>query len=79
MSNLHVILGTGAIGRATAEELIRRRKSVRMVNRSGIMAEAPAGVEVVASDLSDPAKVHEVTQGAQVGLSGFPAELQPMA
>jgi nucleoside-diphosphate-sugar epimerase len=62
----HVVLGTGAIGRATAEELLRRGESVRMVNRSGRMDEVPAGVEVVASDLYDPANVREVTRGAQV-------------
>jgi nucleoside-diphosphate-sugar epimerase len=62
----HVIFGTGAIGRATAEELVRRGESVRMVNRSGKIDEAPTGVEVVASDLYDPAKVRELTRGAKV-------------
>lgn len=62
----HVVLGTGAIGRAVAEELIKRGELVRMVNRSGKMEEAPAGVEVVASDLYDPARVREVTRGAKV-------------
>ncbi|MBL8078587.1 MAG: NAD(P)H-binding protein [Anaerolineales bacterium] len=66
MSINHVILGTGAIGRAIAEELIKRGESVRMVNRSGTMEEAPAGAEVVASDLYNPAKVKEVTRGAKV-------------
>jgi nucleoside-diphosphate-sugar epimerase len=66
MSAKHVVLGTGAIGRATMEELVKRRESVRMVNRSGKMEEVPAGVEVVASDLYDPAKVREVTRDAQV-------------
>ncbi len=66
MSANHVVFGTGAIGRAIAEELIRRGESVRMVNRSGKMDEAPAEVEVVASDLYDPAKVREVTRGAKV-------------
>ena len=66
MSELHVILGTGAIGRATAEELVKRGKSVRMVNRSGRMEEAPAGVEVIASDLYEQANVWEVTRGAKV-------------
>jgi nucleoside-diphosphate-sugar epimerase len=66
MSAKHVILGTGAIGRAIAEELIRRGESVRMVNRSGKMDEVPPGVEVVASDLYDPAKVREMTSGAKV-------------
>ena len=62
----HVIFGTGAIGRAVAEELTRRCESVRMVNRSGKMDEAPAGVKVIASDLYDPANVREVTRGAKV-------------
>lgn len=66
MSVNHVVFGTGAIGRAVADELIRRGESVRMVNRSGRMDEVPAGVEVVASDLYDPAKVRDVTRGAKV-------------
>lgn len=66
MSTNHVVLGIGAIGRAIAEELVKRGESVRMVNRSGKMDEIPAGVELVASDLYDPAKVREVTRGAKV-------------
>lgn len=66
MSVNHVVLGTGAIGRAAMEELVKRGESVRMVNRSGKMDEVPAGVEVVAADLYDPTKVKEVTRGAKV-------------
>jgi nucleoside-diphosphate-sugar epimerase len=66
MSELHVVLGTGAIGRATTEELIKRGKTVRMVNRTGKMEEIPDGVEVVASDLYDPANVRKVARGAKV-------------
>jgi nucleoside-diphosphate-sugar epimerase len=66
MAAYHVVLGTGAIGRAIAEELVRRGESVRMVNRSGKMDEIPAGVEVVASDLYDQTRVREVTGGARV-------------
>ena len=62
----HVVLGTGAIGRAVAEELVRRGESVRMVNRSGKMDDVPAGVAVVASELYDQAEVKEVTRGAKV-------------
>lgn len=62
----HVILGTGAIGRAVSEELIKRGESVRMVNRSGKMVEAPAGVEIKVADLYDQAQVKEVTRGAKV-------------
>ena len=66
MTANHVILGTGAIGRATMEELVKRGESVRMINRSGKMNEIPAGVEVVTSDLYDPSRVREVTRGARV-------------
>src|SRR5574338_45590 len=66
MSANHVVFGSGAIGRAIAEELIERGESVRMVNRSGTMEEAPAGVELLASDLYDPARVREVARGAKV-------------
>lgn len=66
MSAAHVVLGTGAIGRAVMEELVRRGESVRMVNRSGRMDEVPAGVEVRTADLYDPAQVKEVTRGAKV-------------
>ncbi|MEO8354290.1 MAG: NAD(P)H-binding protein [Chloroflexota bacterium] len=62
----HVVFGTGAIGRAVAMELVSRGESVRMVNRSGRMDEAPAGVQVVASDLYNEVNVREVTRGARV-------------
>ena len=66
MTIKHVVLGTGAIGRAVAHELVERGERVRMVSRSGIMDEVPAKVEVVAADLYDPEKVREVTRGAKV-------------
>ena len=66
MSVEHVVLGTGPIGRAVAEELLRQSKRVRMVNRSGGMAEAPQGAEVVAADVRDAQAVREVSKGAQV-------------
>jgi nucleoside-diphosphate-sugar epimerase len=62
----HVVLGTGAIGRAIAEELISRGESVRMVNQSGRMDEAPAGVEVRATNLNHPENVRLVAEGARV-------------
>lgn len=66
MSQKHVVLGTGAIGRAIMAELARRGETVRMVNRSGELAEIPSGVEVHAANLYDPAQVREVTNGAKV-------------
>jgi len=62
----HVVFGTGAIGRAVVEELVKRGESVRVVNRSGRADEIPAGVEVVAADLFNPSQVREVTSGAKV-------------
>ena len=70
MTIKHVVLGTGAIGRAVMEELVKRGEAVRMVNRSSKMDEVSAGVEVVATDLYDQAKVKEVTRGAQVVYQG---------
>jgi nucleoside-diphosphate-sugar epimerase len=66
MSELHVVFGSGPLGRSVVEELVRRGKTVRVVSRSGKMAEAPQGVELVAADLYDPAAVREWTQGAAV-------------
>jgi nucleoside-diphosphate-sugar epimerase len=66
MTSNHVVFGTGAIGRAIMNELVRCGESVRMVNRSGRMDEVPAGVEVKAADLYDQAQVKEVTRGAKV-------------
>lgn len=66
MSANHVVFGTGAIGRAIVEELVKRGESVRVVNRSGQAEEIPAGVEVVATDLFNSSQVREVTSGAKV-------------
>lgn len=66
MTAKHVILGTGAVGRAIAEELVRGGQSVRMVNRSGQLAEAPQGIEIKAANLYDAEEVREITRGAQV-------------
>lgn len=66
MSVNYVVLGTGAIGRAIMEELVKRGESVRMVNRSGRMDELPNGVDVTACDLYDSNQVKEKTRGAKV-------------
>ena len=66
MSDLHVIFGNGAIGRAIANELIRRKKQVRVVNRTGNMLNPPAGIELVAADLYHPDEVRSVTKDAVV-------------
>lgn len=61
-----VVLGSGPVGRSIAETLSARGEAVRVVNRSGKMAEAPAGVEVVAGDLYNPEAVRTLTRGAKV-------------
>jgi nucleoside-diphosphate-sugar epimerase len=61
----HVIFGTGAIGLATLEALLRRGETVRMVNRSGT-APVPDEVEVVAGDAADPQFTIDATRGARV-------------
>lgn len=66
MSELHVIFGTGPIGRAIAEELTRRGKRTRMVNRSGKLDEPQAGVEMTAANLYDPSQVRQAARGAAV-------------
>lgn len=64
-NELQVIFGTGAIGMAVMEELVRQQKPVRMVNRSG-KATVPAGVEVMAGDASDAAFTQKAAEGAAV-------------
>jgi nucleoside-diphosphate-sugar epimerase len=64
---LHVIFGTGAVGMAVLDELIRRGppRRVRMVNRSG-RARVPHGVEVTGGDATDEAFAREASEGASV-------------
>jgi nucleoside-diphosphate-sugar epimerase len=64
MTELHVIFGTGPLGKWTARELARLGKTVRMVNRSGQAERLPEGVQVIASDAYDTAKNIELTRGA---------------
>lgn len=64
MSELHVVFGTGPLGRWTAEALVKNGKVVRMVNRSGERDGLPVGAEVVASNAYDPENVRRLIQGA---------------
>jgi nucleoside-diphosphate-sugar epimerase len=64
-TELHVIFGTGPVGKSVMTELLRRGKRVRMVNRSG-KADVPAGVEMVAGNAADPAFTRQAAQGASV-------------
>ena len=64
MSELHVIFGTGPLGKWTARALVAMGKQVRMVNRSGKASGLPSGIEIVASDAYNVNKNLEVTRGA---------------
>lgn len=60
---LHVVLGSGPLGRAVARALVERGLTVRLVSRS--VAEAPAGVQAVAADLMNPGAIDAATAGAE--------------
>ena len=64
----HVIFGTGAAGSAVMRALVKRGKSVRMINRSGKPSQAtgdlPANVEIRSGDAYDAAQVRALTSDA---------------
>jgi nucleoside-diphosphate-sugar epimerase len=60
---LHVIVGAGPVGTATATLLAERGEQVRVVTRSG-GGPAHRNVERVAADATDAARLAELTQGA---------------
>lgn len=64
MSEIHVIFGTGPLGKWTARELLKQGKRVRLVNRSGKTDRLPEGAEIVAGDAFDTARNIELTRGA---------------
>jgi nucleoside-diphosphate-sugar epimerase len=63
---LHVIFGTGPLGRSVMKELLRRGQAVRMVSRTGRMADSPEEVEIIAVDARDPRQVVTAARGAAV-------------
>ncbi|MEU2615278.1 NAD-dependent epimerase/dehydratase family protein [Micromonospora sp. NPDC007271] len=60
---LHVIVGAGPVGTATARLLAERGDRVRVVTRRGTGPEHPA-VERVAADAADAARLTALTEGA---------------
>jgi len=64
MSELHVIFGSGPLGKWTAQELVKAGKTVRMINRSGKAGGLPASVEIIAGDAYNVAKNIELSKGA---------------
>ena len=64
-NGLHVVLGTGPVGLTLADILLSQGKQVRVVSRSG-KATVPAGVELVAADITNIDTAKEVCRGAAV-------------
>jgi nucleoside-diphosphate-sugar epimerase len=64
MSDLHVIFGTGPLGKWTARELTDMGHRVRLVNRSGTATDLPAGAEVIKADAYDLETAVNITKGA---------------
>ena len=60
---LHVIVGAGAVGTATANLLAERGEQVRIVTRHGSGPEHPA-IERVAADATDTGRLTALTTGA---------------
>lgn len=63
---IHVVLGTGQVGRAVARYLCRLDADVRVVNRSGDCPTGLSDVEVAAADVSSPAAARSACSGAAV-------------
>ena len=64
-NEMHVIFGTGALGKWTARELVKLGRQVRMVSHSGKAdSRIPAEVEVVQGDAYNANHNIEVTKGA---------------
>jgi nucleoside-diphosphate-sugar epimerase len=64
-TEIHVIFGSGPVGRAVMNELVQKGKRVRIVNRSGSL-QTPPGVEAAAGDATDPAVTRRLCRGASV-------------
>ena len=60
---LHVIVGAGPVGTATANLLADRGEQVRVITRRGTGPERPE-VERVAADATDSARLSELAEGA---------------
>ena len=60
---MHVIVGAGPVGTATASLLADRGEQVRVITRRGTGPERPE-VERVAADATDSARLSELTRGA---------------
>jgi nucleoside-diphosphate-sugar epimerase len=62
---MHVIVGAGPVGSATATLLAERGERVRVITRSG-RGPAHPGIELVAADAGDATRLAALTEGAAV-------------
>ncbi|WP_283132983.1 NAD-dependent epimerase/dehydratase family protein [Rhizohabitans arisaemae] len=58
----HVVVGSGQVGPHVARKLAERGHEVVVVSRSG---RGPTGLTTVAADIVDPARLTEITEGAE--------------
>ena len=63
--SMHVIVGAGSVGAATARLLAERGEQVRIVSRRGAGPDHPA-VERIAADAADADRLSSITAGAAV-------------
>lgn len=63
--SVHLVVGAGPLGLAVARELRRREEPSRIVTRGG-RADAPADLQVVSADVSDPEQARRAFDGASV-------------
>jgi NAD(P)-dependent dehydrogenase (short-subunit alcohol dehydrogenase family) len=63
--SMHVIVGAGSVGAATARLLAERGEQVRIVSRRGVGPDHPA-VERIAADAADADRLSSITAGAAV-------------
>jgi nucleoside-diphosphate-sugar epimerase len=63
-NELHVVFGSGPVGRAVMNVLSAKGKRIRLIKRSGQAAGLPGGVEVVQGDATDVTSTREVCKGA---------------
>ena len=61
-NELHLVFGTGPVGLAVTDELLRKGKHVRMVNRSGRAARRRAR-QLVGGDAAGKAFAREASTG----------------
>jgi uncharacterized protein YbjT (DUF2867 family) len=65
MSRVLVIGATGNIGRPVVERLLAAGVPVRALSRDPQTADLPAGVDVIAGDLTDPASLDDALRGVE--------------